>query len=114
MQEIFINDVSFGEGLITSYSVRGGHIQDARYVAQIEFNESADINKLKLSQNSVNDLSFSDSSVSEEDFKYLKSISESFDFRQDGEDININHSIDCSFDRRSSIMPKRKNCHKIS
>jgi len=109
LQEIFINDVSFGEGLIISYSVRGSHIQDASYVAQIEFNESADITKLKLSQNSVSDLSFSDSSISEEDFKYLKSISESFDFKQNGDNVDINHSIDCSFDRRSSIMPKRKN-----
>lgn len=109
LQEIFINSVSFGEGLVSNYSIKGDQIQDARYTASINFIESIDIANLKLSENKNNNLSFGDSNISANDFKYLRSIDEDFDFKNNGDEVEVNHSINCSFSRKQSLLPKRKN-----
>lgn len=109
LQEIFINNVSFGEGLPSNFSVRGDHIQDAEYTVKIDFIESNSITELKFGQNKNNTLNFEQSDISEDDLKYLRSLSENFDFKNNGDEIDISHSVNCEFTKKQSLLPKRKN-----
>ena len=117
IQDISVNGVSYGSGMVEDFSVNGDQIQTAIYNAVITINESAEINDIILSDNNPattptstsGGLSLGDSSLVSNDLKYLKSFEESFSFSYSGsEEVSVNHNISCVFSSRESLISNKK------
>ena len=117
IQDISINGVSYGSGMVESFSVDGEQIQTAIYSATITINESAEINDIILSDNNSattptstsGGLNLGDSSLVSNDLKYLKSFEESFSFSYSGkEEVSVNHNVSCIFSSRESLISNKK------
>jgi len=109
LQEIFINSVSYGEGTVESIAISGEHIQTAEFQATLLFVEEGDLNKIFISKNSSSSESFNSSGLTNEDLKYLDSFDENFNFATSGSQKSVSHEISCTFKKRKSLIPYRKN-----
>jgi hypothetical protein len=109
LQEIFINSVSYGEGTVESIAISGEHIQTAEFQASLIFVEEGDLSKILISKNSSSSESFNSSGLTNEDLKYLDSFDENFSFGISGSQRSVGHEISCSFKKRKSLIPYRKN-----
>lgn len=109
IQEIFINDISYGEGVVESIAISGNHIQTAEFLATLLFVEEADLSKILIPKNSSSVESFTSSGLTSEDLKYLDSFDENFSFGASGSQRSVGHEISCSFKKRKSLIPYRKN-----
>jgi hypothetical protein len=115
--EIIINGISYGEGYIDSFEVVGEQIQVAEYSASISITEAGNLSSIVLSQNELtptttsiySELNFIESSLTNEDLKYVSSFDESFSFQvSDSNSLSINHQVSCSFEYRKSLISSRK------
>ncbi|MEE2975610.1 MAG: hypothetical protein VX343_04085 [Thermodesulfobacteriota bacterium] len=110
VQEILINGISYGEGYIDSFSVSGDQIRTAEYSASLEVCEQGDLSEIILSQNESQKINLGQSSLVDEDLKYLDLLDENFSFNISEENgVELNHSINCSFSYRESLISNKKN-----
>ena len=117
LDDISINGISYGEGYIDSFSVTGEQVQIAQYQANIIVTEAGDLSEILLTQNQLTptsttssaQLSLDESSLEDEDLKYLSSFDESFNFEvSESDSLSISHQISCSFEYRKSLISSRK------
>lgn len=117
LDDILINDISYGEGYVENFNVSGDQIQTAQYEADIIITEAGNLSEIILTQNELTPTStassaqvnLDQSSLEDEDLKYLSDFSENFSFDVDENNfISINHDISCSFEYRKSLISSKK------
>lgn len=105
INELIINGKNLGDGWVDSFEVFGDHIQTAYYSASLRINKGGNFASSELVQNESSNLSISSSGLTADDFNYLNSLDEAFDFSVNADkSINISHDISCSFGYKKSII----------
>jgi|9_EtaG_2_1085328.scaffolds.fasta_scaffold02855_2 hypothetical protein len=117
LDDILINNISYGEGYVEDFDVSGDQIQTAQYQANIVITEAGNLSEIILTQNELTPTStassaqvnLDQSSLEDEDLKYLSNFSENFNLDVDENNfISINHDISCSFEYRKSLISSKK------
>ncbi|MDB4348638.1 hypothetical protein OAA62_01845 [bacterium] len=107
INELIINGKNLGDGWVDSFEIFGDHIQVAGYTASLRINKDGNFASSELVQNESSKLSISSSGLNADDFNYLNSLDENFDFSLNAnKSIDISHEVNCSFGyKKSNKLP---------
>ena len=105
INELIINGKNLGDGWVDSFEIFGNHVQTAGYTASLRINKDGNFASSELVQNESSKLSISSSGLNADDFNYLNSLDENFDFSLNADkSIDISHEVNCSFGYKKSII----------